>query len=158
MLAPILQIGKLRPASPSPECVSMTAFARGCSQPGSPFCPVPSAGGEGGHIGLCPQLAGGSFLLTTGHWRSLAALGNGTVAPGPLSPGISKQLQDPTLLVTVPRSNSNAPCPLPPSPRNVLAESSLCLATLILTQTHFTDVKTEAQGGEALPPRSQSRW
>lgn len=43
-------------------------------------------------------------------------------------------------------------------PCDVLAESSLCLTTLILMATHFTDVKTETQGGEAMPPRSYSQW
>lgn len=51
--------------------------------------------------------------------------------------------------MTVPRNNRD--------PGDVLAESC-ALATFILMQTHFTDVKTEAQGSEAMPLRPQSQW
>lgn len=35
-----------------------------------------------------------------------------------------------------------------------LLRALYALQLLILMATHFTDVKTEAQGGEAMPPRS----
>lgn len=97
------------------------------------LCPLCWQGGHGPTFN--------SFSLPAGHWGTLVVLGT-------LSSGISLTAPGPHLKSLLPSGD----------PRDGLAESSLCPTILILTATHFTDVKTEAQGGEAMPPRSQSQW
>lgn len=104
------------------------------------LCSVPTADREGGHGPTFP-VGREQFLTTRGTLGELHFPQHALLEP-PNSP------RAPPLLSAIPRNNSNG------DPCDVLAESSLCLTTLILMATHFTDVKTEAQGGEAMPPRS----